>query len=372
MKMTKIINYPILFNIMITGLFLVNIMACKEMDSTYKDLIVPGGIVYPGKAASPQVYPGHNRVKISWFRGSDPSVVKARIFWNNYTDSVEVDVPTGKDTISCILEDLPENTYSFFIRTYDKAGNISIPVEVLGTVYGEQYQASILNRSIELCSISETAVTVEWGAADTTSVYATEVKYTDNAGEEKVLYTPGNESVLTIPDMKKGTTFRYRTIYVPDYVSIDTFYTSFTENTKYFLDKSNWRVIAFSSQHNSTEANRVTNIIDGKPGTRWHTNASTSYYPHFVTVDMGFEWIITGFEIFRMKDDDRACDTFQLFTSTDNATWVDLGVFDFNRLINDGQFYEIQSHPQARYFKFVGLTGPQKYMVMGEISAYGM
>lgn len=371
--MKKIIFYLKLLCIIVIGASTVmtTFTGCKEIDSTYKDLVVPGGIIYPEKAVSPIVYSGRNRVKISWLRGSDPSVIKARIFWNNYTDSVEVDIPADEDTISCLLEDFPENTYSFYIRTYDSNGNVSIPVEVIGTSYGEQYENSLLNRVVDECINTGTVITVNWGFVDTTSVYATEVRYTNTSDEIQTQYILATEDISTISDMKEGTIFQYRTIYVPNHASIDTFYTDFLEIKEFFLDKSDWSVIDFSSQHSTAAANVVTNIIDGDPGTRWHTHASTSQYPHYVTIDMKKEWVITGFEIFRMTDDDRACDTFQLLVSTDNETWVDLGVFDFNRLINDGQYYEISSQPPGRYFKFVGLTGPHNYMVLGEINVYG-
>lgn len=153
-------------------------------------------------------------------------------------------------------------------------------------------------------------------------------------------------------------------------MSIDTFYTSFQESKGYLFDKTEWEVIDFSTQHPGG-ANLVTNAIDGNPGTRWHTWVGHSQYPHFVTIDMGAEHTITIFELYRMTGDDRACNTFQLLVSTDDVTWKDMGIFNFNRLIDDGQLYDISSHPTARYFKFVGISGPQVYMVTGEISVYG-
>ena len=53
--------------------------ACKKMDSTYKEFIVPGRLSYIGKATSPKAYAGHNRVEITWLRGADPNVTKAMI-----------------------------------------------------------------------------------------------------------------------------------------------------------------------------------------------------------------------------------------------------------------------------------------------------
>ena len=320
---------------------------------------------------SPFALSGRNRVKISWLRGSDPSVVKARIFWNNYSDSVEVDIPPKINIISYTIEDLPENTYSFFIHTYDEDGNISVPVEVIGTSFGEGYQSGLLNRSISVCRISPDRVTtIEWGTVDTLSVFATEVRYTDTVDVEKTKLSLSQESTLSLSDLKPGSEFLYRTIFVPDSAAIDTFYTDYVSYGKYFLDKSSWKVVGFSTQH-SGAANLATNAIDGKTDTRWHTNANTSVYPHFITIDMGSEWTLTGFDVYRMKGDDRACDTFQLLISNDNVTWDDIGIFDFNRFLDDVQYYEIPSQPVGRYFKFVGLSGPQKYMVIGEINAYG-
>jgi len=344
--------------------------SCKDMDSIYQDYIVPNGHTYPGKALNPIVYAGKNRVKVSWLKGSDPKVVRARVYWNNYTDSTDVNVPADKDTISCIIEDLPENTYSFFIRTFDEKGNISIPVEVRGSSYGVKYEAGILNRAINNAILTETTVKIEWGTIDTLSAYATEIRYTNATGEIQTLRTMSNEAVSTISDIKRGTTFSYRTLYVPNHLAIDTFYTGFLENKEYFLNKSVWRIIGFSTQH-SGAANLASNVIDGNPATRWHTHATASNFPHFVTVDMGIDRTITAFKIFRATSDDRAFDTFQLFSSTDNANWIDLGVFRFNRFIDDGQYYAVPP-TSGRYFKFVGLSGPNKFMVTGEINAYGL
>ena len=46
---------------------------CKDMDSTYKEYVVVGGIVYPGKIIKPTINSGYNKVLISGKRGSDPS-----------------------------------------------------------------------------------------------------------------------------------------------------------------------------------------------------------------------------------------------------------------------------------------------------------
>lgn len=347
---------------------------CKKMDRTYKEFVVPGGITYAQKATSPMANSGHNRIKISWLRGTDPTVVKARIYWTNYADSVEINIPSSGDTISHIIDNLDEQGYSFIIKTYDAKGNSSVPVEITSASYGEIYQSSLYNRPILETDLDTSGkeVTILWGGADLSNgAYAMDVKYTDTLGKAKMLRFSAKDSASTIPDMKEGTAYQYRTVYLPDSTCIDTFYTSYEENTRFLLNKSKWKVIDFSTEHPG-DANLVTNVIDGNPGTRWHTWVDHSAYPHFVTVDMGNQNTIASFEIFRMTGDDRACNTFQLMVSSDNITWKDLGTFNFNRLIDDGQFYDIPSHPQARYFKFIGISGPLDYMVTGEISVYAL
>ncbi len=362
----------ILYYFLVLFMFLEVFTSCTEMDSTYSEFIVPGGINYPGKAVNAVVYAGRNRVKIVWLRGTDPSVVKTRIFWDNYTDSVEVATPAQGDTLSVIINNLEEKTYVFTIKTYDSKGNISVPIELLSSAYGERYQANLLSQSPFAAILDNQGnVTIEWGTANITGgAYQTEVVYTDVSNKTLTQRFSATESTLALTGLKPGTTFQYRTSYLPSSFSIDTFYTSYTENKEFVFKKSEWSIIAFSSQHTADATNGIGNIIDGSAATRWHT-LSTSKYPHYVTIDMKAKKKISGFELFRTTGDVRACDKFQLFVSLDNVIWTDLGVFNFDRLTDNGQYYGMVSNPEARYFKFVGLAGPNPFMVSGEINVYG-
>jgi hypothetical protein len=353
------------------------ISACRKMDSTYKQYIVPGGLTYAGKPTSPKAYSGLNRIKVAWLRGADPSVVKAKIFWNNFADSLGVDIPATGDTISVMIENLQEKSYTFVIRTYDAKGNSSIPIEVVGGSYGEKYQAQLLTRPVNSTVLNANGtLTINWGGADVSNgAYASEVKYTDVAGNVKHKIFSVESLVSEIPDMKPNTNYQFRTIFKPDSLSIDNFYTGYTDGGLFSFNKKDWKIIAYSTQHSAGD-NAVINFIDGKDATRWHTCAGCSSYPHFATIDMGIERTITQFGVWRTTfetgGDDRGPDKFEFLTSTDNVTWVSQGSFNFNRLINGEQRYLTPNHPKARYFKFVGTQGPQSYMVMGEISTYGL
>lgn len=357
-------------------LLLMFFSACKKMDSTYKQYIVTGGITYTGKAKSPKAYAGHNRVKITWLRGSDPNVTKARIFWDNYTDSVEVNIKDDADTISVIIDNLPEKDYSFEIKTYDINGVPSIPVELLSGAYGDRYQSQLLTRPVNSVLLDKNAkITIKWGNADISNgAIFTELEYMDLSGVTKTQRFPVTEAASELTDLKAGTVFQYRTVFVPDSFSIDEFYTGYTSAGDFAFDKKDWSIIAYSTQHSDGD-NAVINFIDGTDATRWHTCAGCSSYPHFATIDMGVERTITKFGVWRTTfetgGDDRAPDQIQFLTSTDNVNWTDQGIYSFNRFVNGEQTYIMATLPVARYFKFVGVSGPQGYMVIGEISAYG-
>lgn len=222
--MKKIIGY-LTIAVIVSTIF----TACKKMDSEYRKFVVPGGIIYPGKATAAIAYPGHNRVRISWLRGSDPSVVKAKIFWNNYADSTEINIPSSDDTINVTIDNLPEKSYSFIIITYDAKGNISVPVELLSAAYGDGYQSSLLDRPV-VSSIVDTQnnLIINWGPADIANgAYATELKYVDINNKNHLQVIGITDSVTEIPDFKPGSKYQYRTIFLPDSMAIDTFYTDY-------------------------------------------------------------------------------------------------------------------------------------------------
>lgn len=354
---------------------------CKEQDEVYKEFTVPNGMVYPAKAANAIAYTGKNRVKIAWPASQDQSLVKARIFWNNYTDSVEMVIPYDKDTISCIIEPLAENSYSFMIRTYDNKGNVSVPVEVSGRAYGDSYISSIFTRSINSLQLNpvNSQISITWAPADVTNgAQTTEVKYTDINGVEKIIKVDATKSETTIPDLKSGSTFSCRTLYIPETNYLDVFYTDYQENiVRMALKKDVMNVIDFSSQHDGAWAR---NMIDGNStGTRWHTNADGWYeFPHFVTVDFGGITSVSRFGVWATKVDQRVNPfdyrqpgKIKIETSLDNQEWTDIGTFNFaTQLV---QYFDLPP-TSARYFKFTGLEpGPlndSRFMVLGEFEFY--
>lgn len=359
------------------------ISACRKMDATYKEHVVPAGLVYPGKAVA-IARSGRSRIQIVWPKGVDKSVVKAKVYWNSFADSIIVDITavTG-DTVKVMVNDLQEKNYTFVIRTFDAQGNMSVPVEVNGGSYGERYQSQLLSRPVNSTLINAAGkLTINWGGADIANgAYASEVKYTDISGTVKtqiypVIVKTTEVKTTEITDMLANTNYQFRTIFRPDSLSIDRFYTSYIDGGLFSIDKKDWRIVSFSSQHPGSD-NAAANFIDGTERTRWHSCAGCSSYPHWIIVDMGAARILTQFGVWRTDfdspgGDSRGPDRFEFLTSEDNVTWVNQGTFNFDRSLNGEQRYMLPNSPKVRYFRFLGIQGSENNMVLGEISAYGL
>ncbi len=142
------------------------------------------------------------------------------------------------------------------------------------------------------------------------------------------------------------------------------------------IDKSGWSVIDFSSEEAGGEGDTngyVAAAIDDDISTFWHTAWSTGSpdYPHHFTVDMGKEITIASFECFRRQGNGTGHTKQKFEVSTDNATWTDLGTFDFDNQTNDGQITAIPSNPKVRYFRYTATEGPNNFTHLGEINVFG-
>ncbi len=370
--MKKISTYIIVLCITIC-----TFIACKKMDSTYKKFIVPGGLVYPGKATSAKAYSGLHRIKIAWLRGSDPNVTKARIFWDNYADSVEIKIPPTGDIISYTVENLEERPYSFVVKTYDAAGRVSIPVELFGNSYGDRYQTGLLSRPVNTSEVDlSNTLTIVWRNANITGgAYATDVKYTDQSGHTILKRFRTTQSSSTIPSFTFGSTYQYRTVYVPDTLSIDTFYTEFIpQRIASKLSKANWIATADSYAVTSQLPNGAPQkAIDDDINTFWHTHhtpAPVPPFPHWLAVDMKTTYNVTRVELTCRPG---VTNTFTAFTMQGSNNGTDWTSYDSFTLAQQDptQSFILTGTPLMRYIRIYATAGPNAYANLAEFSVYG-
>ena len=205
------------------------LFSCSEWDS-FKQYIEGGEIIYPGKMKSVEIISGKNRVQLTGILSADPNVVRYKAYWNSNEDSVEfgIDKTSGETFIENIF-DVDEGVHSFEIYTYDEAGNISVPVNAIGSSYGSAYRRKLSNRLVTELIFDETGTTINWAQMDlSTGAQYTELIY-ELEDETITVETPINETSTILEGLTKSTIIKYRTIFKPVSNSLDTFTVPFQD-----------------------------------------------------------------------------------------------------------------------------------------------
>ncbi|PHR89267.1 MAG: hypothetical protein COA80_17315 [Leeuwenhoekiella sp.] len=206
-----------------------SIYSCSDGEE-YLKYTEGGEISYTGKIDSLKIYPGRNRVKVEGLIISDPKVTEVRIYWNVKNDSVVVPVnrTAGVDTVSVEIDNLPENVYNFEIRTFDKNNNQSVAVFESAEVYGDRFQNSLFNRPVISHELIRDSLVVNYATMDlTTGVIGTEIVYTTTENDQNTVFVPIEEGIERIGDFEPLTTYKYRTLFLPEETALDTFYTDY-------------------------------------------------------------------------------------------------------------------------------------------------
>lgn len=205
--------------------------ACRKMDDYKEKYLSAGSITYAGKVDSVKAHPGDGRIMLSGLLIADPKITELRIYWNNRADSFVLPITrsAGIDTVRPILK-LEEGVKTFTINTFDKLGNRSVDVTITGRVYGEVYKSLLLNRTIKDGLNAGDSVTIDWNVLDaSTGALGCELKYTDNGNALKTIFVKRTDTRTVLNNYKLGSKFNYRTVFLPDTLAIDTFYSKFQE-----------------------------------------------------------------------------------------------------------------------------------------------
>lgn len=224
---TKIsLKWPLMM-VTLVGIILA---ACSKMDGTYKDFIKDGEIRYSQKPDTIGINPGHYRVR-AWIAAKRNNLSKFKVFWNNRADSIEVPIAgtTGNDTLSVVIENLMEGSYTFEFFTYDKEGNTSIVVDTVGDVYGDEYIGSLANRLVDKASLIGDNLDIVWFPEINHTVVRSEVKYKDQDGTDHEIWVAREINETVISDKPLNGSLMYRTVYLPHPNALDTFYTDYTD-----------------------------------------------------------------------------------------------------------------------------------------------
>ncbi|MDR1336604.1 MAG: discoidin domain-containing protein [Tannerella sp.] len=351
---------PVVATVAFAGL--ISVSSCKEQDEMFKQYTVEGGITYLGTVSGAKTRIGMNRLEVS-FSVADPTTTGVGIFWNDYEDTVMIDVEPGKLVTKII--DLPEGQYSLFIKSYDAQGNASNPLELITETVGAKYLTAITHRRIKKKITSfNSDLYIAWENADSRDVRFTDVIYTSTDGTEKSIRVENGVSETKIDDYKQGTVFKRTTYYSPDNLWLDTITPGIRIERDLTGDKKLGTVIAYSTQ---TAGDEAAKFYDDDENTVWQTN---NRYPEYITIDLGVEVPVTSFGIVPSKKytgggnaDPRAPTTVKFEVSSDNNLWTSVGDYAYNNgLSYEERLFNVEQ-VNARYVRFTGVecTGAPLY-----------
>lgn len=300
--------------------FLVQILGCSKKPTDYRSFLEGKELVYPGVIGNPQVFPGNGRLMLTWNPNSDPSIKKYIVYWNNNADSLVINAVSHSpsDTVKCIINNLLEYTYTFFIYSYDSSGNRSVTTEISNAkVYGPIYRSGLHNRPVNTSNPSvvnpDGSATLHFLPLIDTINITTTIKYTNNTGATVTSLLSPDSGNITLPDYKTGTKVIYQSSFIPKKGAIDTFptvaYDTFPPVYTYVMcNKSLFNTINLPKDLQAYDGSTyLARIWDGNMQVRdypnvFHSSGSPST-PATITFDMGKVYNNLG----RIEETGRAC-----------------------------------------------------------------
>lgn len=370
----KEINFVRFFGLLLFGTFLFT--SCSKMDDTYKEFLDYGQQKYPGRPVSGAVFPGYNRMYLVWENSADPKVTKAKVYWNNRADSLDVTIDPNEEFTIIPFLNFPEGTYAFEIYTFDTQGNRSVGVETIGRVYGDLYRSTLLSRPIYDATVVNDSLQVFWGNLSDTSIIGTQIRYTDANNQAQEYFVDKSYLFSQFPDFPRGT-IEYRTVYLPSPLAIDTFYTDwesiYVKGERFAIPKTGWTATASSYDNRNGRVDRLPEkAIDGNTSTSWVNLVGSTKYPHSITIDMGKQVQNVEGLNFYLNQTKEAPKRIRVLISTDNTSWTTLGTYTL-MYIAGYQYIDFPSSQTLRYFQVVaeeGALATEPNIILPEVGAF--
>lgn len=314
--------------------------SCDDFMDVHKEYIEGGEIIYAPKPDSVNFIAGEGRLLFNCRTYNAPNVRSIDVYWNDGLDSliIPVELNTGYDSISVILDNMEEKSYTFTIRTTDNFGHKSLFVTDFGTSYGDTYRATLNDRGIKSLFLSDVEGTVEWYSAPLHLV-RNEIRYIRNDGSQTTVEISSVDNLTKLPGVKPGSTFEYRSLYIPEEAAIDTFATAWKEYetpfpTEYKYDCSSWKVLSVSDVSTS-EGGGMDALIDDDLSTYWQSayEGGDAPLPHWAVIDMQTPKKISRVELYRRSGniDTKSVELYvsdQPDANTGNWTKIGTAVFD--------------------------------------------
>jgi hypothetical protein len=359
--------------------------SCSGMLDDIQSYLDKGEKIYVGKLDSVKIFSGQNRLKITGFMPYGMTQKKCVLNWiDPMGETGSKDYPIERvspnEQFEFIIDDLLEGQYDFQIYTYDAMNNRSVRVDVGGYSYGEAYESILVNRNISSMSMDDGGGAINW-LAPANGLIRSEIRYTDKKGTVRNVSVAAGENRVYCPDAPGKGEFEYRSVYLPEKLSIDEFYTAWNSASFPYLfgevDRSRWSVVYYNSSDPSEGA--PGNIIDNNKDSYWHSDYhNPTNYPYTFVIDMQEQvWIgeigaQTRQNVYYTKGVEFY--TQDSYTTPSEGEWIKLGELDLPQNNNDMIWKAcsgdiVDAGIKARYLKVVLTSGYNGHLGgIGEIS----
>ncbi len=266
--------------------------SCAKQDTIYKEFIKSGGIIYPAKPINVSADRGYQRIVLKWDAPMDPSLRTAKVFWDSNTKSQEfnyADYPSG--SISTVIDELEDRSYTFSVVNYDADGNKSLATEITTSPFGESWLVSHAERTVKFARMDGNDAVVTMNKP-TDEVAVTKFRYLNTQGET-VEGCPvlGTENEVRLPGAAKSKYIELQSAYCSA-EGIDTVWTGnwfrSDEPIAFRVDntKANVSVTANQVRENFTPDKILDGIYDGDH--RWFSSNDANYrsiWPKILVID---------------------------------------------------------------------------------------
>ena len=287
-------------------------VGCSDMNDIHDIYHRNGEIIYIGRVDSAKILAGNERFLLRYWL-TDPKAKTLKVYWSQKQDSLITTVPSHNptDSIELIIGDgekkITEGNHIFQVVTSDGEGLRSIVYEIIGNVYGKNFQSTITNRLTKQAEYKtdDAQVIIDWNDVTSSREIGVEISYYNLEGEQLTTLLSTNEIgdqiVLENVDlMDEDKKISYRTVFLPEPMALDTFYAEsvhlpvkrrikLDEPVNVALNKS---VTASSFYNNSVPELAVDGIILSADS-RFVTNPGGD---HWLEIDLGLAIPIDSFK----------------------------------------------------------------------------
>jgi len=291
--------------------------SCYKQDDIYQEYVVVGGYTYPAKAINLTASPGENRVVLHWDLPMDPSIRTAKVFWDNYSDSLSISYSSFPDGhVSVSIDNLEERSYTFDVVNYDEPGNKSLAAELTARPLGDSWLVTHSERRLENCYMSNDTAIITLSKA-TDEMVGTKFKVYDLNGnfKEYERFLPAEENTIRIPHVLKGKKFEFTSGYFETNAADTIWNRNWTRSSigiPYPLPASAWSVTPTTNQERSGyDAFKIFDGVYDDSQCRWFSASNTTYrnvFPKILAIDSnvaeGQEYTITQLTFYQHPTND--------------------------------------------------------------------